>query len=58
MVPVGEEERWALALRIHSELLSGCGEEEVFAKSTESIDFRSTNGVETPRGLLEPSVRD
>lgn len=42
----------------NSDLLSGCGGVEVFAKSTESIDFRSTNGVETPKGSLQLSVRD
>lgn len=41
-----------------SELLSGCAGEEAFAKSTESIDFRSMNSVETPRGSLQLSVRD
>lgn len=42
----------------NSELLSGCGGEVTFAKSTESIDFRFMNSVETLRGSLQLSVRD
>lgn len=42
----------------NSDVFSGCGREEAFAKSTESIDFMSTNSVETPRGSLQLSVRD
>lgn len=41
----------------NSELLKGCWGEEAFAKSTESIDLRSMDGVETPRGSLQLSVR-
>lgn len=42
----------------NSELFRGYGGDEAFAKRRESIDFRPTNGVETPRGSLQLSVRD